>query len=63
MGKDEFVYTDYEVEIILKEIEKLTENELCKKNLELTKLIKKLDEILIRDELTGLFNRRKIGEK
>lgn len=49
-----------EIEKIAADLEKLTENGLYKKNLQLKKLTEELRILSITDQLTGVFNRRKI---
>jgi diguanylate cyclase (GGDEF)-like protein len=61
--KDQFKYPDNEIGIIANEVEKLTEKELYKKNLELMELNKKLKYLSERDQLTDLYNRHKMNEE
>ncbi|MGB9768438.1 MAG: GGDEF domain-containing protein [Dictyoglomus turgidum] len=61
--KDVYKYPDNEIRSIAKEIEGITEKEMYKKNLELSNLNRKLEELSIKDDLTGLYNRRKIDQE
>jgi len=51
-----------EFDMIYKNLKKLTQNALYKKNIELDYLNKKLFQMAIRDNLTGLYNRYKFNE-
>ncbi|ANQ53781.1 diguanylate cyclase [Thermosipho sp. 1063] len=56
-------YPNNEIGIIANEIEKITQTELYKKNIELSQLNEKLKELSIKDKLTGLYNRHKTDEE
>ncbi len=56
-------YPDDEIGSIIEEIEKLTHNEIYKKNIELQKINKQLELLSLTDQLTGLYNRRKLNEE
>lgn len=56
-------YPNNEIGVIASEIERITETELYKRNIELAKLNEKLKELSIRDKLTGLYNRHKMDEE
>jgi diguanylate cyclase (GGDEF)-like protein len=58
--KFRFEYPNNEIGSILKSIEQLTQSELYKKNLQLQAANRKLEELSITDQLTGLYNRRKL---
>ncbi|BBB33500.1 signal transduction protein [Thermotomaculum hydrothermale] len=59
----DYNYPENEIGEIALSIEKLTENELFKKNVELQSVNKELEIMSITDSLTCLFNRRKLYEK
>ncbi|MGB9811424.1 MAG: GGDEF domain-containing protein [Dictyoglomus turgidum] len=61
--KDVYKYPDNEIRSIAKEIEGITEKEMYKKNLDLSNLNRKLEELSIKDDLTGLYNRRKMDQE
>ncbi|WP_126993197.1 sensor domain-containing diguanylate cyclase [Thermosipho globiformans] len=60
---NDFRYPDNEIGIIAHEVEKFTEKELYRKNIELLELNKKLKYLSERDQLTDLYNRHKMNKE
>lgn len=58
-----YTYPDNEIGAIAKDITKLTEKELYRKNQQLKAMNQELENISMIDKLTGLFNRHKMDEE
>lgn len=59
----DYNYPQNEIGLIARDIQKLTESELYNKNLELQQVNRELEVLSTTDQLTGLFNRRKMQEE